>query len=823
MANQQTADYTGGSFFANMNLAYKLGSGFGMVLLVLVIVVLVTVFQVREVEKLSIRVTELRVPTSEASLGMQYGMEKSLAGLRGWMLLGKDIFKKHRADAWEQDLDGNLKKLDGFSRSWTNPENIRRLKEIHALIGEFRKHQQDVEDIANTIDEEPALKILFEDAAPLAVKLASIITQMIDIEGTLEATSIRKNILYMMADVRGTTGLGLAAIRAYLLSGDQKFIGQFDKLWEKNGRRLNDLIGQQKYLGPQQRGLLQDFIGFRDQFKGLPSRMFEIRGSDQYNLANYWLGARAAPVAGKINKLLVAMVENQKELLNTDAHDLEARTIQLEFIVWVLLAVGAFLTILLGFIITRAIARPIVAVADTVLRIAEERDLTLTVPVAGNDEVGHMSQSFNTMMVNIREAFTAVNQSAHDVAEEAKDMNQRASANKERAGKEVERAHTAQEVIGEMGGAAGEVNKASEEQKVAAEKSASLVTEVQGSMKEVAEAAVIQNQEAANTLERVQEMGETGAKVVQTAEEQGEMVQKVSVSMGEMASAVEQMQAAVQEATRFGEDSLKAAEEGQNSVVATVDGMKAISESSDQISEIIGVITEIAEQTNLLALNAAIEAARAGAHGKGFAVVADEVGKLAQRSSEAAKEITQLIKDSTARVAEGTQLTDKSRESLVQIDQGGRDNMGAIQKIAETAVALNESSVQVQDFMGQLSTLAEQLATMGGEQGARRQAAQESLDKLIEQSKHITGLVEDANKGTAQVSEEMQGVVERTGAMSGMTAEQGKRAQRITAISKESAEAAAQTVEGAGNVVKITEQLLEQSDALVDQVKQYKI
>ena len=143
-----------------------------------------------------------------------------------------------------------------------------------------------------------------------------------------------------------------------------------------------------------------------------------------------------------------------------------------------------------------------------------------------------------------------------------------------------------------------------------------------------------------------------------------------------------------------------------------VDAMDAIAKSSQQISQIIGVIDEIAFQTNLLALNAGVEAARAGEAGRGFAVVASEVRALAQRSAEAAKEIKGLISASATQVDHGVKLVAETGKSLEHIAA----QVAAINDVvAEIAAGSREQATgleQIRVAINQMDHVTQQNAAM---------------------------------------------------------------------------------------------------------------
>ena len=237
----------------------------------------------------------------------------------------------------------------------------------------------------------------------------------------------------------------------------------------------------------------------------------------------------------------------------------------------------------------------------------------------------------------------------------------------------------------------------------------------------------------ANSVSRgAQEIAQGNSNLSQRTEQQASSLEQTASSMEEMTSTVKQNSDNAQQANQLAVSARDQAENGGSVVGEAVTAMSAISESSKQIADIIGVINEIAFQTNLLALNASVEAARAGEQGRGFAVVASEVRNLAGRSATAAKEIKELIEDSVAKVDEGTRLVDESGHTLGEI-------VVAVKKVTdivgEIAAASKEQSVgidQVNRAIMQMDEMTQQNTALVEEAAAASASMGDEASRLMQ-------------------------------------------------------------------------------------------
>jgi len=312
-------------------------------------------------------------------------------------------------------------------------------------------------------------------------------------------------------------------------------------------------------------------------------------------------------------------------------------------------------------------------------------------------------------------------------------------------------------------------------------------------------------------------MASASSQISSSTEEMAAGTQEQMSQTGEVASAVEEMAKTIEENSKnagntadTARQAKEAAERGGTVVAQTVGGMKRIAEvvhrsastvqelgrSSDQIGEIISVIDDIADQTNLLALNAAIEAARAGEQGRGFAVVADEVRKLAERTTKATKEITDMIKkiqgdtqgavrsmdEGTKQVEEGIKLADKAGASLgeiVEISQKVGDMVGQI------AAASEEQSSAAEE----ISKNVEAISAVTGETAQGTHQIARAADDLNQLTERLHQLVQQFNLG--QTQGERTADRDREGQAGTLSVDSGgrlaKRSRRITAFDFESA------------------------------------
>jgi methyl-accepting chemotaxis protein len=699
------------SILASLNSRFKIGTrvafGFLMVLVLLLVVSAVGYFgldgsrdafqQFERISDNSMKIVEtdrnLAVMRRSALVYAQSGDETAIKRVRE---MGKSV----RDD------------LAAVDAATTSPERREMLKTISGLANRFTSSFEEI--VKSRAERDHAVN---EVMNPLDVKLRGEIGAIVD-------TGMKAYDMEVVA-YGGLAQDGLMQVRLNLF---RFLVEQDEKLFEAAEQQFTKLASSLQRLHeamqkPEERAKVRQVMketpeylaAFREAVKTMKE---SNRISDEVN------GKLSSDIAQAMIALRASQAKSLAELKASSATSVASSITMSLTASAVALVVGLFLAWLIG----RGITKPVMSLTSTMEALARG---DLETEVVGGDRGDELGQMAKAVMV-FREAGLEKIRLEGQTAEQRREAEEERRRNAEAQAKAAEEQARVVELLAEglrslsdgdltfrlTDGFAEEYQQIRDDFNTAISGLQETIQAIVGATREVTGASA--------------EISGGTADLSQRTEEQAASLEETSASMEQISVTVKKNAENAQQASEFAVGTRQVADRGGQVVAQAVSAMARIEESSRKISDIISVIDEISRQTNLLALNAAVEAARAGEAGRGFAVVASEVRSLAQRSSQAAKDIKDLITSSSGQVQEGVELVNRAGASLTEIVDSIKRVAEIVSEIASASAEQSTGIDQVNTALAQMDHVTQQNSALVEQNAAAAKALEEQSQGMKE-------------------------------------------------------------------------------------------